>query len=132
MTKRWIISEEPEDDKIERLSEELNINKVISKILVQRGITTYKEAEEYFNPSLDNLHDPFLLKDIKKAIERLNKAILKNEKILIYGDYDVDGTTSVALVYGFLRHFHANVNYYIPDRYKEGYGVSKEGIEFYQ
>jgi len=130
MTKRWIFSDEPADDVVERLSEELKTNPVISKVLAQRGINTCEEAEEFFSPSLDNLHDPFLLKDIKKAIERLDRAITQNEKILIYGDYDVDGTTSVALVYGFLRHFHAKLEYYIPDRYKEGYGVSQEGIDY--
>ncbi len=130
MTKRWIFPEEQNDEDASRLSDELNISEVLSKILIQRGIVSFQQAKEFFRPSLDLLHDPFLLKDIKKAIHRLNSAIANNEKILIYGDYDVDGTTAVSLVYGFLRHFHANFNYYIPDRYKEGYGVSKEGIDF--
>ncbi len=128
MTKRWIFPEEQQEEIVQRLSEAINTNPVISKILTNRGITTFAEAEAFFNPDLSNLYDPFLLKDMKKAIERINEAIRANEKILIYGDYDVDGTTAVTLVYGFLKHFHANISYYIPDRYKEGYGVSREGI----
>jgi single-stranded-DNA-specific exonuclease len=98
--------------------------------MVQRNITTPSEAQAFFNPSLDYLHDPFLMKDMNIAVDRLSTAIKKNEKILVYGDYDVDGTTAVALVYSFLRDQYSNIEYYIPDRYKEGYGVSLQGIDF--
>ncbi|MDF1549008.1 MAG: single-stranded-DNA-specific exonuclease RecJ, partial [Bacteroidales bacterium] len=109
---------------------ELNISKSLANMLVQRNITTFDEARDYFRPSLDKLHDPFLMKDMDVAIDRLDKAIDSKEKILIYGDYDVDGTTSVALVYSFLRKIHQNIDYYIPDRYGEGYGISYKGVEY--
>jgi single-stranded-DNA-specific exonuclease len=96
--------------------------------MVQRNITTPEEANTFFNPGLDYLHDPFMMKDMNIAVDRLSTAIKKNEKILVYGDYDVDGTTAVALVYSFLREQYSNVEYYIPDRYKEGYGVSLPGL----
>ncbi len=130
MTKRWIYPDEPQEEIVQLLSETINTNPVISKILANRGISNYQEAEEYFNPDLSDLYDPFLLKDMHKAIDRINQAIENNERILVYGDYDVDGTTAVTLVYGFLKHFYANISYYIPDRYKEGYGVSRQGINY--
>ena len=134
----------PDPDLINPLSDEMvegfpewssdpqfpRLNSILSAILWQRGVHSLEEAKRFFNPSLNQLFDPFLIKDMRKAVLRLNQAISNNEKILIYGDYDVDGTTAVALVYGFLRHFYANIEYYIPDRYKEGYGISKDGIDY--
>ena len=130
MTNRWIYNEMPEAELIEELSVAINVNKKIATILIQRGISTFEESKNFFRPSLDNLHNPFLMKDMEKSIERIMLAMSENEKVLIYGDYDVDGTTSVALVYGFLRNFYGHLDYYIPDRYKEGYGLSKQGIDW--
>ncbi|RIV17885.1 single-stranded-DNA-specific exonuclease RecJ [Fibrisoma montanum] len=115
---------------IESLTQSLNISPFLASLLVQRGIHTFEEARSFFRPELGHLHDPFLMKDMDRAIERLKLAFLRQEKILVYGDYDVDGTTSVALFYGFLKTFYPHVDYYIPDRYKEGYGVSKAGIDW--
>ena len=128
MTTRWVFNEEVDEDDIAQLSREINVNTTIAKILIQRNISDFDLAKKYFRPSLDQLHDPFLMRDMDKALERIQLAIDKNENILIYGDYDVDGTTSVALVYGFLRNFYSNIQFYIPDRYKEGYGISAIGI----
>jgi single-stranded-DNA-specific exonuclease len=108
----------------------LNIEENIAELLLQRGITDFYSAKQFFRSSLDDLHDPFLMKGMHLAISRINKALLKNEKILIYGDYDVDGTTAVALVYSFFKNFTSNIAYYIPDRYIEGYGISTRGIDF--
>ncbi len=130
MTNRWIYNEIPDEELIEKLSVAINVNKTIAAILIQRGIKTFEEAKDFFRPSLDNLLNPFLMKDMEKAIDRIMLAMSENENILIYGDYDVDGITSVALVYGFLRNFYGHLNYYIPDRYKEGYGLSKLGIDW--
>jgi single-stranded-DNA-specific exonuclease len=130
MNHRWIIKDQPEIEKVALLSSEININPVLASILVQRNITSFQDAKNYFRPSLDNLHDPFLMEDMDIAVERLNKAIHTGENILVYGDYDVDGTTSVALVYSFLKKIYSNVYYYIPDRYSEGYGISTEGIQW--
>ncbi len=130
MEKRWIVREIPEREKIEKLSNALNINPSLSTILIQRGVNDFESAKYFFRPSLDHLHDPFLMKDMDCAIERLKKAIDANEKILIYGDYDVDGTTSVALVIRYLRSFYSHCEIYIPDRHAEGYGVSLTGIEW--
>ena len=130
MDQRWIIKNTPENGKVEQLSKEINVNPVLSSVLIQRGIDTYKKAKSYFRPSLDSLHDPFLMEDMDLGIERLNRAIHNAENILIYGDYDVDGTTSVALVFSYLKKIYSNVHYYIPDRYQEGYGISKNGIEW--
>ncbi len=131
MTTKWFYSE-LSDEQIklrDGLSEELSINKILAQLLVQRGITTFDEAKDFFRPSLDNLHDPFLMKDMEQAVKRLTQAMKRNEKIMIYGDYDVDGTTSVALVYRFLVKIYSNLEYYIPDRYAEGYGISYKGID---
>lgn len=130
MEKRWNIKEPAKPEIIARLCKDLNIDEVLSELLVQRGINTFDEAKAFFRPSISDLHDPFLMKDMDKAIDRIQSAIRNGEKILIYGDYDVDGTTSVALVYSFLRHYYSNIEFYIPDRYKEGYGVSQKGIDF--
>jgi len=115
---------------VSRLTEELKIDRVLATLLVQRGITTFEEARTFFRPDLNLLHDPFLMKDMEKAVKRLGEAIMAQEKILIYGDYDVDGTTAVALMYTFLKKFDANIEYYIPDRYDEGYGISYKGIDW--
>ncbi|MEG2820932.1 MAG: DHH family phosphoesterase, partial [Muribaculaceae bacterium] len=102
----------------------------ISQLLIQRGITSLEDAEKYFAPSLSDLHDPFLMPDMDKAVSRLNKAMGTKEKIMIYGDYDVDGTTSVALVYKYLQNYYSNIEYYIPTRYEEGYGISLKSIDY--
>lgn len=118
----------PSPQEVETLSNSINVNPHLSAVLWQRGISDFDSAKKFFRPSFDQLHDPFLLKDMDRAVQRLHEAINQNEKILIYGDYDVDGTTAVALVYSYLKTFYTNCNYYIPDRYAEGYGVSEAGI----
>ncbi len=128
MQKRWIYKKTPADEEIDALSKAININPLLATILLQRGIKDFESARNFFRPSLDHLHDPFLLKDMDRAVDRLKSAINKNEKILIYGDYDVDGTTAVALMYSYLKSFYPNCDFYIPDRYAEGYGVSEAGI----
>lgn len=130
MEKRWIQKEKPDSAVVELLSTELNIDKKIASLLAQRGITNFEEAKQFFRPEFSDLHDPFLMKDVDKAVARLEKAITENENILIYGDYDVDGTTAVAFFYKFLSSFYPNTDFYIPDRYKEGYGISFAGIDF--
>lgn len=130
MDKRWVLKPQGEEEVVNRLAGELRINKILVNLLVQRGITTYDEAKKFFRPSLEDLHDPFLMRDMDKAIERIGEALAKKEHILIYGDYDVDGTTAVSLVYTFLKGYSGNIGYYIPDRYKEGYGISKQGIDW--
>ncbi len=112
------------------LYQELKVNPVFCQLLAQRGICNYNEARKFFRPRLSHLHDPFLMKDMEKAVLRIGRAIAKNEKILIYGDYDVDGTTSVALLYTFLSGVYKDIDFYIPDRYKEGYGISIQGVEY--
>ena len=112
------------------LAKETGINPVLCKLLLERGITSAAEAKRFFRPQLSELHDPFLMKDMSIAVERLNQAMGKKERILVYGDYDVDGTTAVALVYKFLQLFYSNIDYYIPDRYNEGYGVSVKGVDY--
>ena len=119
-----------DEETVSRLSSELGIDPVLSKLLVQRGIGSFQEARAFFRPSLDNLHDPFLMKDMDKAVDRVGAAVKSGEKILVYGDYDVDGTTAVSLVYSFLRKLTRNVDFYVPDRYDEGYGVSYKGIDW--
>lgn len=127
---RWTIKPIPEQKEIHRLSKELKVEPLIAHLLLQRGITDYTEAKSFFRPQLDDLHDPFLMKDMDKAVDRIEKAIENQENILIYGDYDVDGTTAVALVSSYLQESYPNVATYIPDRYSEGYGVSFQGIDF--
>ena len=119
-----------DEETVARLSSELGIDPVLARLLVQRGIGTFQEARAFFRPSLDNLHDPFLMKDMDKAVERVEAAVRSGEKILVYGDYDVDGTTAVSLVYSFLQRLTRNVDFYVPDRYDEGYGVSYKGIDW--
>lgn len=130
MYRRWIQKEIPSQEEIERLSQAINVNHCLASILIQRKITEFETAKNFFRPSLEHLHDPFLMRDMDRAIDRLKKAIDSNEKILIYGDYDVDGTTAVSLVYSYLHNFYKNCEVYIPDRYAEGYGVSLAGIEW--
>lgn len=130
LEKKWIVKEQGNPAVVRALSSELGIDQVLANLLVQRNITTADRAREFFRPDLSKLHDPFLMKDMDKAVERLAKAIDSEEKVLIYGDYDVDGTTAVALMYTFIRNFNPNVEYYIPDRYDEGYGISYKGIEW--
>ena len=113
-------------------SKELGISPILCHLLLKRGIHTVAAAKKFFHPQLNELHDPFLMKDMEKAVERLNRAMGKKERILIYGDYDVDGTTAVSLVFKFLQQFYSNIDYYIPDRYEEGYGVSMKGVDYAQ
>lgn len=129
MKKRWRINTANQEI-AEALHRELKIHPVLCQILVQRGVDTYEKAKKFFRPQLTDLHDPFLMKDMKKAVERIMEAIGNHEKILVFGDYDVDGTTSVACMFQFLKKHHPQTEFYIPHRYREGYGVSKAGIDF--
>ena len=128
--KRWVLKKQGESSVIQHLSEVLNIDATLANLLAQRDIKTFDEAKSFFRPSLDDLHDPFLMNDMKVAVERIEAAIRNEEKVLIYGDYDVDGTTAVALVYSFLSNYYDNIEYYIPDRYDEGYGISYKSIDY--
>lgn len=130
MEKRWVISEKGDELIIKKLAQELDINEHLANLLVQRGVKTFEEARAFFRPDINQLHDPFLMKDMDKAVSRIQIAIRQKEKILVYGDYDVDGTTAVALVYSFLKKIGAELDFYIPDRYAEGYGISTQGIDF--
>jgi single-stranded-DNA-specific exonuclease len=130
MEKKWNHKPLPPNEQITTLGADLNLNPYLTAVLLQRGINTVEAARNYFRPSLNQLHDPFLMKDMAIAVDRLKKAIDQNEKILIYGDYDVDGTTAVALVYNYLHRFYTACEIYIPDRNKEGYGISQAGVEW--
>ncbi|WP_272150572.1 single-stranded-DNA-specific exonuclease RecJ [Tenacibaculum aiptasiae] len=127
---RWKSKPEPNSSNVNQLAEELGVSKVLAKILVQRNIDTFDKAKLFFRPNLNDLHDPFLMKDMNIAVQRIEEAIKKGENILVYGDYDVDGTTAVSLMSSYLKTIHPNTSTYIPDRYKEGYGVSYDGIDF--
>ncbi|MCF6223454.1 MAG: single-stranded-DNA-specific exonuclease RecJ [Flavobacteriaceae bacterium] len=127
---RWNIKSKPNKNIIKTLSEELHLDATLATLLAHRNIETFDQAKHFFRPSLSDLHSPFLMKDMEKAVLRISKAIANNENILIYGDYDVDGTTAVSLVYSYIFSFYKNVATYIPDRYGEGYGVSFQGIDF--
>lgn len=132
MNYKWKL-EPPTPEKLEaaeRLSKELNISPILGRLLIERNITTVADAKKFFRPSLTELYDPFMFTDMDKAVERLNKALGRKERIMVYGDYDVDGCTAVALVYKFLQQYYSNIDYYIPDRYEEGYGVSVKGIDY--
>ena len=132
MSNKWNY-QPPSQEKTEAakaLAKETGISPVLCKLLLERGISSATEAKRFFRPQLMELHDPFLMKDMDKAVDRLNEAMGKKERILVYGDYDVDGTTAVALVYKFLQQFYSNIDYYIPDRYEEGYGVSVKGVDY--
>ncbi len=129
LSPRWLML--PADETaVQHLHEVLGIDTLFCQLLVQRGVSTYKQARQFFRPTLDDLHNPFEMKDMQVAVERLDQAVQGNERILLYGDYDVDGTTSVALMFDFLSGFHRNLDYYLPDREKEGYGVSLAGVEY--
>lgn len=128
--KKWILKDPADPEKVGRLATELGIDRVLAELLVARGVNTFEEARSFFRPSLADLHDPFLMKDMDKAVERLHAAISGGEKILVYGDYDVDGTTAVSLFYSYVKRFTSRVDFYIPDRYDEGYGVSYKGIDW--
>ncbi len=128
MDKKWVFKEKGVQAIIRELAGALNISEPLAQLLVQRGITTFDEAKNFFRPSLDDLHDPFLMKDMDKAVNRLCEAVFNGEKILVYGDYDVDGTTAVATAYSFLKKYSEQVSFYVPDRYTEGYGVSEKGV----
>ncbi|MBC8320923.1 MAG: single-stranded-DNA-specific exonuclease RecJ [Bacteroidetes bacterium] len=130
MEKRWVLNNKANKEVVEQLSKELNINTKITELLVQRGFTTFEEARSFFRPQLSDLLDPFLMKDMDKAVDRITHAKTNGEKIMVYGDYDVDGTTAVSIVYSFLKNTQKKVDFYIPDRYKEGYGISYIGIDF--
>ncbi|MFM6984614.1 MAG: single-stranded-DNA-specific exonuclease RecJ [Chitinophagaceae bacterium] len=130
MAYRWTASPKLNDQKVEQLAERINVSPAIATLLLQRGVETYEQAKKFFRPQLSDLYDPFLMKDMDKAIARIQTAIANKERFLIYGDYDVDGTTSVSIVYSFFKKITPNIEYYIPDRYKEGYGVSKIGIDY--
>ncbi|MBC5839547.1 single-stranded-DNA-specific exonuclease RecJ [Flavobacterium muglaense] len=127
---RWTIKPKPSDDKINHLAQALNVEDFVATLLVQRGIETFEQAKAFFRPSLDHLHDPFLMKDMDKAVERIEEAIANQERILVFGDYDVDGTTAVSLVSSYLKSYYPHIATYIPDRYLEGYGISYKGIDY--
>ncbi|MEI7897017.1 MAG: single-stranded-DNA-specific exonuclease RecJ [bacterium] len=130
MDKCWVLKPQGDPELIKNISNALGIDHALSNLLVQRGITTFEEAKTFFRPTLNDLFDPFLMQDMDKAVARIERAVKNKEKILVYGDYDVDGTSAVALVYTFLRSFHEEIDFYIPDRYSEGYGISVKGIDF--
>lgn len=127
--KRWIIRKDYDLETVEKLAASLGVDKIIATLLVERGVTTFEEARRFFRPSLDQINDPFLMKGMRQAIDRIDAAISKRERIMVYGDYDVDGTSAVALVYSYLKEFNSNIDFYVPDREKEGYGISYQGIE---
>jgi len=130
MEKRWVLASSCNDDTVITIAEQLNIDRSLAQILVQRNICSFDQAKDFFRPELEQLHNPFLMKDMDVAIERIEKALANHEKILIYGDYDVDGTTSVALAYSFFSKLTPHIEYYVPDRYTEGYGISTAGIDY--
>ena len=127
---RWNLKTKPEKQKVQALQNALQVDEIIAALLVQRGIETFEQAKSFFRPTLQDIHDPYLMKDMDKAVNRIEKAIVNNENILVFGDYDVDGTTAVSLVSSYLKTFYSNVATYIPDRYLEGYGISFKGIDF--
>jgi single-stranded-DNA-specific exonuclease len=127
---RWTIKPKPAKEQVEQLAQELNVDSLVATLLIQRGITSFDQAKTFFRPSLDHLHDPYLMKDMDVAVNRIEKAIGNQENILVFGDYDVDGTTAVSLVASYLKSFYPNIATYIPDRYAEGYGISFQGIDF--
>ena len=130
MENKWVYKKPVDQEKIDWLSQAINVNPVLASILISRKVDTFETAKTYFRPELDQLHDPFLMKDMEEAVSRIETAILKEEKILVYGDYDVDGTTSVSMVYHFFSSIYDQIAFYIPDRYKEGYGISAQGIQW--
>ncbi|MGZ9734529.1 single-stranded-DNA-specific exonuclease RecJ [Flavobacterium sp. GNP002] len=127
---RWTLKPKPSEETVQHLAKALNVEDFVATLLVQRGIETFEDARRFFRPSLEDLHDPYLMKDMEKAVTRIEKAIENEENILVFGDYDVDGTTAVSLVSSYLKTYYPNVATYIPDRYDEGYGISFKGIDF--
>lgn len=127
---RWTLKPKPSQDKVNHLAQALNVEDFVATLLIQRGIETFEDAKNFFRPSLEHLHDPFLMKDMDKAVSRIELAIENQENILVFGDYDVDGTTAVSLVSAYLKSHYPNIATYIPDRYAEGYGISFKGIDF--
>lgn len=127
---RWTLKSKPEKEQVQKLQNELQVDETIATLLIQRGVETYEQARTFFRPSLSDLHNPYLMKDMDKAVSRIEKAIENGENILVFGDYDVDGTTAVSLVSSYLKSFYPNVATYIPDRYDEGYGISYKGIDY--
>jgi single-stranded-DNA-specific exonuclease len=130
MEKRWVYRPKVDQALVDKLAEDVQIDGVLARLLIARGVSTYADARTFFRPNLNQLHDPFLMKDMQKAVDIIETAMSDNEAILIYGDYDVDGTTAVALLYKFLKHYHERIGYYIPDRHKEGYGLSLQAIDW--
>lgn len=128
MQKKWHVKTLKDNTIVDSFRSKLKVDPVVAELLLQRGIDSFESAQNFFRPSLDDLHDPFLMKDMEAAVERLQEAIEENQKVLLFGDYDVDGTTAVALMYAFLKDT-LQVDYYIPDRYTEGYGLSTQGID---
>ena len=129
MSFRWVITQLEQKEAVSNLMEILNVPEV-ARLLAIRGISSFEDAKQFFRPSLNELYDPFLMKDMDRASERFSLAIRSNEKVLVYGDYDVDGTTATAIVYNFLKEFGVVVDYYIPHRFKEGYGINPEGVQY--
>jgi single-stranded-DNA-specific exonuclease len=129
MQKRWLIAEPIPEVEVISLSNALKIDTVVSEILLQRNVNNFETAENFFRPKLENLHNPFLMKNMEKAVERINNAIKNQDVVQLYGDYDVDGTTSVALMHNYFSKKVTNLSFYIPDRYEEGYGVSQKAME---
>lgn len=127
---RWTLQSKPKKEQVQKLQNELNVDEIIATLLIQRGIETFEQAKTFFRPTLNDLHNPYLMKDMDKAVNRIETAIANNENILVFGDYDVDGTTAVSLVSSYLKSFYPNVATYIPDRYDEGYGISYKGIDY--
>ena len=127
---RWTLKSKPEKEKVQKLQNELQVDEIIATLLIQRGVETYDQAKTFFRPTLKDLHNPYLMKDMDKAVSRIEKAISNGENILVFGDYDVDGTTAVSLVSSYLKSYYPNIATYIPDRYDEGYGISYKGIDY--
>lgn len=130
MQKRWLVKSPQDRTTVDQFRSDIKTDPIVAELLLQRGISTFEEARDFFNPELDQLHSPFLMKNMQEAVDRLSLAINEGHKVLLYGDYDVDGTTAVSLLFNFLKAHSNKIDFYIPDRYKEGYGLSKEGIEF--
>ena len=129
MNKRWEVKKS-DSAIVQKLAKDLDVSEIVAHLLALRGIKTFTEAKLFFRPELSHLHDPFLMKNMDLAVKRIETAISKKQKILVYGDYDVDGTTSVAMMYSFLKKYNQNIEYYIPCRYEEGYGISLKGIDY--
>ena len=128
--KHWIINKDYDLETVDKLAASLGVDRIIATLLVERGITTFEEARRFFRPGLDQINDPFLMKGMREAIDRINEAIRKQERIMVYGDYDVDGTSAVALVYSYFKELDRNIDFYVPDREREGYGISYQGIDY--